>query len=92
MKSSKKGSTLPGSRSDTHPQRMRGLLQFVVRAVFRFRGLPSSSVFVPSTANVLLKAMNRDSFKEIILQTPQKYCFNLGKDINHFKQVAERQK
>ena len=36
--------------------------------------------------------MKRDSFKEIILQTPKKYCFNLGKDINYFMQVAERQK
>ena len=92
MKSSKKGSALPGSRSDTHPQWMRGLLQFVVRAVFRFRGLPGSSVFVPSTANVLLKATKGESFKEVILQTPRKYCFNLGKDMNYFMQVAERQK
>lgn len=30
-------------------------LEFVVRTVFGFGGLPSSSVFVPSTANVLFK-------------------------------------
>lgn len=34
---------------------MCSLLEFVVWAVFRFRRLPSSSIFVPSTAYVLLK-------------------------------------
>lgn len=55
---------LLGSKKDTHPKRMCCLLQFVVRTVFRFGGLPSSSVFVPSTANVLLKAIKNDSFKK----------------------------
>ena len=79
MKSSEKGSTPPGSKGDTHPQRMRCLLQLVVRTVFGFRGLPGGSVFVPSTANVLLKATRSDSVRETVLHTPHKHCFNLGR-------------
>ena len=64
-----------GSRAHTHPQRMCCLLQFVVRTVFGFRGLPGSSVFVPSTANVLGKAMRNDSLRTF---TPEQILTNLA--------------
>jgi len=62
---------------------MCSLLDFIVRAVFRFRWLPSSSVFVPSTAYVLLKYINAfwgggEEKSDISLIHHFRFCFTQG--------------